>query len=84
MDDVRLHMSALYLAVRIMESFQEEDEELSILTWWEHRFSDGSWSFRRESVVRDEVRELDGGQAMKVLTCKRNEFGMRPKCYWSH
>lgn len=48
-------MSALYLAVRIMESFQEEDEELSILTWWEHRFSDGSWSFRRESVLRDEV-----------------------------
>lgn len=57
---------------------------LSILTWWEHGFSDGSWSFRRESVLREEVWELDGGQAMKVFTCKSNEFGMRPKCYWSH
>lgn len=44
----------------------------------------GAGVFRRESILRDEVWKLDGGQSMKVLTCKSNEFGMSPKCYWSH
>ena len=55
MDDVRLHMSALHLAVRIVEIFQEEDEELKYSNTVGACILMGDGDFRRESVLRDEV-----------------------------
>ena len=48
-------MSALYLAVRIVESFQEEDEELKYSNTLGAWILMGARVFRRESVLRDEV-----------------------------
>ena len=60
MDDVRLHMNALHLAVRIVEIFQEEDEELKYSNTVGACILMGAGVFRRESVLRDEDAEQMG------------------------
>lgn len=35
-------------------------------------------------MLRDGVGKLGGNQSMNALVCKNKEFGICPKCYWSH